>query len=110
MPIKNRRPIREPEPTDENDDNEFSARDFVMARLAAARAAAQAAIEDIDASLNLFIDVEEDKKAKEREELLGSALESIGCATRALESAEEMMGEVDPEECEPWDGDDEEDE
>lgn len=107
MPIKNRRPIREPEP---QEDNEFSARDFVMARLAAARAAAQAAIEDIDASLNLFIDVEEDKKAKEREELLGSALESIGCATRALESAEEMMGEVDPEECEPWDGDEDEDE
>ena len=88
---------------------EATPRDFVMARLAAARAAAQATIEAIDDALNFFIDPDEDKKGKERKELVGSALESVGCATRALESAEETIDQVDMAEVEPWE-DDEEDE
>ena len=85
---------------------DLPARDFVMARLAASRAAAQAAVEAIDDTLNLFVDPEEDDDGSEREELIGAALESIGAATRALESAEKAYDELDEDTVsspEPWD-------
>ncbi len=87
-----------------------SPRDFFMARLAAGRAAAQAAISALDELLNLCINPEDDKKGKEREELLGETLESLGCACRAVEMAEATFEQVDLDECEPWDEDGEEDE
>jgi predicted ATP-grasp superfamily ATP-dependent carboligase len=90
---------------------EATARDFAMARLAAARASATAMIEAIDDCLNLFVDPEDDISGKERKELVDSALEAAGCSSRALESAEEMFKHVDMNEVEPWDeGDDEGDE
>lgn len=88
-------------------DAEPGARDYVMARLAAARISAMAAVGAIDEAIELFVEVEEDDDGSERTELVETALENIGCATRALESAEEKMPKVDPEECEPWDADEE---
>ncbi len=90
---------------------EVTSRDFVMARLAAARAAARSAIDAIDDAITLFLEPEDDEDASDRKELVEAALEHVGAATRALESAEEMLPQVDPVECEPWDdeGDEESD-
>jgi hypothetical protein len=82
-----------------------SARDFVMARLAAGRAAAQTAITAMDEVLNLFVNPDQDKRGKEREELIGEALEALGCACRATEMAEATFDQVELDECEPWDDD-----
>lgn len=85
-------------------------RDFVMARLAAARAAAQQAVNAIDESLHFFINPDDDKKGKKRKEMVDEALEAMGVATRSLEMAEITIDEIDPLEEEPWEeGDDEED-
>lgn len=100
-------------------DLEITPRDFVMARLAAARASAQAAIDAIDECIAIFVNPDDDKAGKERAELVDAALESVGAASRALESAESTFDQADMKECEPWeeneddedddDGDDEED-
>jgi hypothetical protein len=82
-----------------------SPRDFVMARLAAGRAAAQAAISAMDEVLNLFVNPDDDRRGKEREELIGEALEALGCACRAVEMAESTFELADLSECEPWDDD-----
>jgi len=80
-----------------------SPRDFVMARLAAGRAASQSAITAIDEVLNLFVNPDQDKRGKEREEMIAEALEALGCACRAVEMAEATFDQVDLDECEPWD-------
>lgn len=103
-----------PEPDDDDDDDdedeiEVTDRDFVMARLAAGRTAAHDAARAIDEALGLFLSPEDDKKGKERKECIATALEAIGVAARALESAEENADEYDPEEGEPWDVDEEDD-
>lgn len=88
-----------------------SPRDFVMARIAAGRAAAQSAVAAIDDLLNLFVNPDDDKRGKERVELLGEALEALGCACRAVEMAEATIDQIEFTECEPWDeGASEEDE
>lgn len=106
---------RRPEPEPEVDDEveiEPTERDYVMARLAAGRAAAQAAINAIDESLHFFINPDDDKTGKHRRDMLEEALEAAGVVCRALECAEEVIPEVDFKECEPWeeeeDGDEEE--
>ncbi len=91
------------------DEYEPTPRDFVMARMAAARAAAQSAITAIDDALNLFVNPDQDRKGKERTEMVGEALEALGCACRALEMGEAALDQVDMEEPEPWDEDDDED-
>jgi hypothetical protein len=111
---KKRKPaVRKARKEDSHPDVELTERDFVMARLAAARAASQSAITAIDEMLNLFVNPDQDRSAKEREECLDEALEAMGCATRALESAEMVYGELDDEDLEagePWEeSDDEED-
>ena len=83
--------------------DQSASRDFVMARLYAARVCAQGAVEAIDEAIAYFVDPDEDDEGEERTELIESALENAGMATRALESASEAMEAVDPEECEPWD-------
>lgn len=88
---------------------EVTERDFVMARLAAAAVSARGAADALDEALAIFVNPDEDDKLKERKELLATALEGLGCATRAAESAEEIIDQVDPEEREPWDDEDEED-
>ncbi len=87
----------------------LSKRDFVMARLLAARQLLAQSIAAIDEATDNFIDVEDDPKAKDRRELIETALETTGMASRALESAESVMPDVDPAEIEPWDDGDEDD-
>ncbi|HEY4266778.1 MAG TPA: hypothetical protein VGM94_01170 [Galbitalea sp.] len=89
-------------------DLEITPRDFVMARLAAARASAQAAIDAIDECIAIFVNPDDDKAGKERAELVDAALESVGAASRALESAESTFDQADMKECEPWEDDDDE--
>ncbi len=83
------------------------ARDFVIARIAIARTDARAAVEQLDEALALFSDPDEDPKGKDRNESLAEALELLGRATRAAESAEDKIGAVDPEAGEPWDDEEE---
>lgn len=82
-----------------------NARDHVMARLAAARVFLQSAVESIDDAIALCVDPEEDDDGSERAELLEVAHDSAGSAQRSLELASEWVTKMDPEECEPWDGD-----
>lgn len=103
-----RRIEREPESADGDDESEFSERDFVMARLAAARNSLQAAIDAIDEAVGLYVNPDDDAKGKERAELVDTAVDAVGVASRCLEAAEEMVDEVDPQECEPWEDEDEE--
>lgn len=86
-----------------------TARDFVMARLAAARTHAQAAVEALDEALAHWTSPEEDDDGKERAECLEEALTALGCATRSAECAEESAKHADLNELEPWDEDDEDD-
>lgn len=86
------------------------ARDFVLARLAVTRVSLQAAIEAVDECTAHFVMPEDDTDGDEREQLLDTAAEAIGEATRALEAAQEGMeyDELDPEEGEEDDdGEDE---
>jgi len=87
------------------------ARDQAMARLAASRSCAQAAIEAIDEALALFVNPDEDDDASERTEIIEAAIDAAGMMQRALEAASGHMERVDPEACEPWDedGDDDDD-
>jgi len=85
-------------------------RDFVMARLAAGRAAAQSAINAIDDAMNLFVNPEDDKGGNERIADIEEALEALGVACRAVEAVEESIEDVDMSEGEPWDDEDEDDE
>jgi hypothetical protein len=90
-------------------DPETTSRDFVMARLAAAHASAQAAIDAIEDALVMFVNVDDDASGKKRRDLIGAALEAIGAGTRALECAEENYEHVDAKEGEPWEADQYED-
>ena len=81
---------------------EVSERDFVMARIAAARALMRAADEALDGFITLCLDPDEDDTGEDRASLLEDALNQIGSATRALESAEQAMPQMDTEEIEPW--------
>lgn len=89
---------------------ELTFRDHAMARLAAARALAQSAVDACDDAINMFLEPEEDEKGIERAELIEAALESAGAACRALEACEEVFPHVDKVECEPWDEEGEEEE
>jgi len=93
----------------DDDSDATGARDYVMARIGASRAAAQSAIVALDEAMNLFVDPEDDRKGKERRELIDTALEALGASSRALEAAEEELDAIDPEEGEPWDDDVDED-
>lgn len=81
---------------------EVTPRDFVMARLAAARLSLQGAIEAIDDTLALYVDPEDDQDGSDRKETLSAALECAGAGSRALESAEQHQENVDLLEIEPW--------
>lgn len=98
-------PRRKPEEVVEDVD----ARDYVMARLAAGRSAAQSAIQAIDDALAFFVNPDEDKTGKERRDLLEAALEDAGVLCRALEAAEEEIPEVDFKACEPWEEEEDDD-
>lgn len=92
-------------------------RDFVMARLAAARQHLQAATEAVDGCVSLFLFPADDKSGKDRREALDIASDAAGQASRAIENAESVFetlnkGELEEEEPENEDdaeNDDEED-
>jgi hypothetical protein len=81
---------------------EVTPRDFVMARLAAARLSLQAAMDAVDETLALYVEPEDDEDGKDRKESLSIALECAGAGSRALESAEQHQDRVDLLEIEPW--------
>lgn len=81
---------------------EVTPRDFVMARLAAARLSLQSALEAIDDTIALYVSPEDDEDGSERKENLSVALECAGAGSRALESAEQHQDRVDLLEIEPW--------
>lgn len=88
------------------------ARDFALARLAVTRVSLQAAIEAVDETTAYFVMPEDDKTGKEREQLLDTAAEALGEATRALEAAQEALDDedFDPEEGEEDEEEDDDDE
>jgi hypothetical protein len=99
-PIRRRQPA--PSPLPPSSDLEVTPRDYVMARIAAAQALSQDAADALRELMGLFLAPEDDRGGTRRAELLQEALESFGGATRALESAEHDIGEVDMTEAEPW--------
>lgn len=94
---------------EDEDDLEIAVRDYFMARLAAGRSAAQDALAAIDEAIALCTVPEEDASGKKRAEAVDTALEALGVASRAVEKAEDVRDEVDPEEGEPEDDDEAED-
>jgi hypothetical protein len=82
---------------------EISERDFVLARVAAAQHLMQNASDTLNELVSLFMEPADDEDGEERSAALEAALEQIGGATRALESAEQALPSVDFEEIEPWD-------
>lgn len=81
---------------------EVSERDFVLARVAIARAFIRAADDALDEFAGLCASPEDDKKGESRAETLEEALNQLGSATRSLECAEGALPAVDMSEIEPW--------
>jgi hypothetical protein len=102
MPRARRRaePIAAPD-----DEDALAARDSVMARLLAARAAATSAIAAIDECGSLFVNPEDDASGRKRKEAIDDALEEAGALCRALEHAEEELSDADMKAGEPWEDD-----
>lgn len=92
-----------------DDDEAIAARDAVMARLAAARAAATSTVAAIDEALLLFINPDEDTSGRKRKEALDDALEEAGAVCRALECAEEELDDADMKAREPWEEEEDDD-
>ncbi len=76
-------------------------RDFVMARLAAARAHTARITAGIDTCIDYFLYPEEDEDGEGRKEVLDELLDDIGGLTRSIDAAQSLIGEIDPKEEEP---------
>lgn len=76
-------------------------RDFVMARLAACRAHMSWGSEQLDMALALFVDPAADEQGELRAEILDGIDDTIGEAARAIQAAQELLGDIDPLEGEP---------
>lgn len=83
-----------------DDEDEGDPRDYVMARLLAARVQAQAAIDAIDDAAAHFVDPDEDKSGKTRTQLLDDADECLGGSARSLQDAMQVMKDMDREDLE----------
>jgi hypothetical protein len=114
MPRAKKKPEREPEEDEDDDEEEGdgvcepTVRDYVMARIAAARASAQTAIELCDVAIANFVEPDEDKDGTERGESIDAGLEALGSATRSLEEAHRVWeddDELDLEEGEDYESD-----
>lgn len=84
------------------DDEGPTDRDFVLARAATAISYAQNAISALQEMIILWNNPDDDEGGKERVSALESALNDLASATKACESAEEVMPEADMDEVEPW--------
>jgi hypothetical protein len=90
-------------------------RDFVMARLAAARGHVSAAAEAIDGCISLFLWPIEDKDGSDRSDALDVACGAAGDLSRAVEAAQailegmnkKQLSEEEPDDEEELDDDDE---
>lgn len=74
-------------------------RDFVLARVAAARNHAADMVSALDDYITLAINPDEDKKGETRKELLEAVLDDAGYLSRAVEAAQDL--EYDFTEGEP---------
>lgn len=95
--------------TDLSPEEQSAARDFVMARLAAARGQVTLAAGAIDDALQLFVDPDDDRTGKDRAAAIETADAALADAARAVQLAGAELGNIDPQEAEP-DADDEEEE
>lgn len=69
-------------------------RDYIMARLAAARGAITAAEEVLDGCILIFMAPDEDKSGSERREALDELLDYAGDISRSVELAQEGMEDI----------------
>ena len=94
-------------------DQKTAVRDFVLARLAVCDAMLANARETLQGIVNHFVDPDDDPDGATRKELLASADDWIGEAARAVQAAQELAVDIDPQEGEPdlpeGDGHDEDD-
>ena len=84
-------------------------RDYIMARLAAARSNAQGAVDAIDACVEGFVDTEEDADGANRKGALEAVADLSGEVSRSVELAQEAfetMTEPELSEEEPEGADD----
>lgn len=88
------------EKTDEETVDPSEARDFVMARLGAARAHVSGAADDVDTLLAFFVDPDDDADGALRAEMLESLDDSLGEAARAVQAAQSAFSDIDPTEAE----------
>lgn len=93
--------------SDLSDEERSAARDFVMARLAAARGQVARAADEIDIAMQLFVDVDDDTSGKDRATAIENADSCVADAARALQLAGGEMANIDPREPEPEDEDEE---
>lgn len=78
-----------------------AARDFVMARLLAARGSVAIAAEAIDQVADMFTDPGEDASGNKRKQLLEAIDAALGAAAISAQLAMAEMANIDPEEEEP---------
>lgn len=78
-----------------------AAREFVLARLAVARAYASALGAGVDTCVVLFVDGGEDPTGAERVQTLDHLVELSGLFARAIEAAQDLIDDVDFTEGEP---------
>lgn len=91
-------------------EDKSAARDFMMARLAAARGSIAKASIALDAMCEAMADpAQDDPKGKHREMYFEDLDDALGRAAIAVAAAREAWEEVDPEEGEPEPDEDEED-
>lgn len=76
------------------------ARDHLMARLAATRAAIAGASATLDECLMLFVAPDDDAKGKTRRTMLEDIDELIGHAAAGIQAAQEAWEDIDPTEGE----------
>ena len=73
-------------------------RDFILARLAAARGILAAASESLDSCIVQFIFPDDDKSGKERNEALEALADAAGDLSRSIELAQAGMEAISKEE------------
>jgi hypothetical protein len=83
-------------------------RDATMARLAAARASAQAVLDAVDESLMLFVNPDEDKAGRKRKGMISDATDAAGEVSRALEAAQSSFDEMTGDDLAAGEPDDDE--
>jgi len=73
-------------------------RDFVLARLAAARTLLGSLVEGLDGLIDIFAEPSIDKHGDEREEVFKALLEDAGTFSRTLECAQAVFESLSPTE------------